>query len=419
MINRILTILYFLGLRLYDVALWLALPFNSKAKKLVRGRQNVWRTVAEFDNSQKSIWVHAASLGEFEQGRPIIEAIKQAYPTKRIVLTFFSPSGYEVRHNYNLADLVCYLPSDSPRNARRFIQAINPEMAFFVKYEYWYYFLNELKNRQIAVYGVSQIFRREQPFFQPYGAWFVQMLHAFKHLYIQDEQSAELLRGVGVEHFTVSGDTRFDRVVKIATSAAPVELAERFVQNAKLTVVAGSTWEPDEDRLIPYINSSSEGEKFIIATHEIGDERIKSLTGKLKVQHFRFTDPPSDPENYKVMVVDTIGLLSAIYKYGQIAYIGGGFGRGIHNTLEAAAYGMPVIFGPNHKQFKEACDLISVKAGFTYLTANDLKHVLDNLRTDISTMAQAQKQADAYVKSMCGATERIMRDVFNCCETKN
>ncbi len=413
--TSLFTPFYLIGMWIYSAAVALASLSNTKAKQLARGRRDTWKRLKNYDNSEKCIWIHAASLGEFEQGRPIIEAIKQRFPNKKIVLTFYSPSGYEIRKNYNLADFICYLPADGPQNARRFVSAINPEMAFFVKYEFWHFFLKSLKNAGVPVYGVSMIFRQQQAFFKGYGAWFRRMLKAFDHLYIQDQQSGELLKQIGIENFTVAGDTRFDRVARIAANSANVELCERFVSNAKITIVSGSSWEPDEERLLPYINDEKNDVKLIIAPHETDDERVSRLCQTLKVPYFRFTRPDegAKPEESKVMVIDTIGLLSSIYKYGQIAYIGGGFGKGIHNTLEAATYGMPVIFGPNHKRFKEALDLLDCKAAFTYNTAEELKNVLDTLRFDLPTMEKAKAAAAKYVNGMCGATDRIMHDLFS------
>ncbi len=405
-----ITILYWISLRIYSFFIFVASIGNRKARLLFKGRRAIWTKLKSYDNTDKCIWVHAASLGEFEQGRPLIEAIREKYPERRIVLSFFSPSGYEIRKNYDLADLVVYLPSDSPRKARRFIEAINPEMAFFVKYEYWYFFLNELQKRSIPVYGISQIFRKEQVFFQPYGDWFISMLRKFTHLYIQDQISAQLLDKIDVNNYTVAGDTRFDRVKKIAEASRDIPLCEKFVKGAECVIVAGSTWPRDEDFLIPYVEKNNI--KLIIAPHEVHTERIKGLYERIKVKKFCFSDPPQDIDTQQVMIINTIGLLSSVYKYGNISYIGGGFGKGIHNTLEAATYGLPVVFGPNHKQFKEAVDLISCGGGFTFSNQKELNDVLDNLRTSIQTMAAAQEASASYVAGLCGATERIMTDVF-------
>lgn len=415
--GKIVSLIYLLGVWLYSAGVRIAACFgNEKAKQLVKGRTETWKKLQTYDNSQKSVWIHAASLGEFEQGRPIIEAIREKYPQKKIVLTFFSPSGYEVRKNYALADLICYLPADGPMNARKFIEAINPEKVIFVKYEFWHFFLASLKKYNIPTYGVSVIFRKQQAFFKWYGAWFRDMLKCFKHLYIQDQTSASLLDTIGISNYTVAGDTRFDRVRKIAQSSANVDIAHRFVEGAQMVMVAGSSWELDEDVYLPYFlnsNNQKNGKlKLIIATHEVDATRVEKLKNRIGESAFFYTNPPTDPENYMVMIVDTIGLLSAIYKYGQVAYIGGGFGKGIHNTLEAATYGMPVIFGPNYKKFKEAVDLIACGAGYCVGSENDFNQIMTQLCSDEARLKQSGVEADAYVKSMCGATDKVMHDLF-------
>lgn len=410
--SKMTTILYMVALWLYSGALVIASPFNKKARLLLCGRRETWRKLRRYINDEKCVWIHAASLGEFEQGRPIIEALKAKYPDKKIVLTFYSPSGYEVRKNYQLCDLICYLPADGLIGSRKFIEAVNPEAAIFIKYEFWHFYLKELKRHGVPTYGVSMIFRPQQIFFKNHGQWFRNMLKCFTHIYVQDEASKKLLDDIDVQNSTIAGDTRFDRVAAIAASANDIELAAAFVKNYKGTViVAGSTWEPDEELLLKYINDQDNDIKLIIAPHEIDESRVKGLCSKLKVDYFKYTNPPRDPENYKVMVVNTMGMLSAIYRYGQIAYIGGGFGVGIHNTLEAATYGMPVVFGPKYKKFKEACDLIQCGAGYTINNEKELRDVLDTLRTDIQRMAKAQEAASRYVKSMCGATDLIMKNL--------
>ena len=396
----------------YTFGVRVASLFSDKAKLLTAGRRDTWKKLESYDNSSKCIWIHAASLGEFEQGRPLMEAIREKYPDRKIVLTFYSPSGYEVRKNFKIADLVCYLPADGPCNAKKFIEKINPEMVFFVKYEFWHFYLKALKNKNIPTYGVSMIFRKQQAFFKWYGGWFRDMLKCFDFMYIQNQTSAELLDGINIKKYAVVGDTRFDRVAKIAASSANVELVEKFVEGAKMVLVAGSSWEPDEDVILPYINDERNDIKLIIAPHEIHDERVKRLTDNLKVRYCLYTNPVDDINNCKVLVINTIGLLSTIYKYGQIAYVGGGFGVGIHNTLEAATYGMPVIFGPNYKRFNEACDLIEKGAGFCVHDNKEFTDIIEKFDSDKSSLATAGEQADKYVKSMCGATDRILKDLF-------
>lgn len=409
--NKLITAVYFVGMTIYTWAVMLAANFNTKARQLAKGRSDSWLKLKQYDNSQRCIWIHAASLGEFEQGRPLIEAIRAKYPNRKIVLTFYSPSGYEVRKNYSLADLICYLPADTPANAKKFIQNINPEMAFFVKYEYWHFYLARLKKLNIPIYGVSMIFRPSQQFFQTTGSWFREMLFTFKHFYVQDKRSGDLLKSIGITDYTVAGDTRFDRVVRIAQEAPDIELVSKFVEGNKFVVVAGSTWPPDEDIILPYIESTP-GVKLIIAPHEVDEARIKALTDRLKTACSTYTQPAQNVADCQVLIINTIGLLSAIYKYGKVAYIGGGFGKGIHNTLEAATYGMPIVFGPKYKKFKEAVDLIDNKAGYSINNYNEFSNVLDLLRSDVQTMEKAASAAQQYVKSMCGATAQIMKDIF-------
>lgn len=407
----IFTALYAIGMKLFRAGIALASPFDEKARLMHRGLAGVTGRLANYDNSQRCVWIHAASLGEFEQGRPIIEAVKAQYPDKRVVLTFFSPSGYEIRKNYNLADLVTYLPLDGPMTSERFVSTINPEVAIFVKYEFWHFYLRALARRRIPTYNISTIFRPQQMFFRPAGGWFRKMLGQFTHLYVQDEQSARLLEGIGLKNYTVAGDTRFDRVAKIAAQSAENATAKAFAEGARV-IVAGSTWAPDEDLLTEYINTAPDDMKLILAPHEIDEAHIRQIVKKLKVSYSLITEAMADVNSKKVLIINTMGMLSGIYKYGEIAYIGGGFGKGIHNTLEAATYGMPVVFGTNYKRFKEACDLIECGAGFNINNYTELKNVLDNLWSDIPKLAEAKKSAGKYVESMCGATDKIMHDLF-------
>ncbi len=406
-----ISFVYSLGIFLYRIAIMVVAPFNTKARLLQRGRRDVWRELSRYINSSQSIWIHAASLGEFEQGRPLIEAIRAKYPNRRIVLTFFSPSGYEIRKNYPLVDLVCYMPADTYFNARRFIRLLNPEMAFFIKYEFWHFYLHALKRSNIPVYGVSVIFRKDQPFFKPWGRWFRRMLDCYTHFYVQDAASAGLLKEAGYNNYTVAGDTRFDRVTKIAASSPNDSLVERFAAGARV-IVAGSSWEPDESLLIDYINSAPDNVKLIIVPHEIGQEHINQIIARLKVPYLLYKNQLPDMKVYKVLIVNTIGLLSAIYKYGEIAYIGGGFGKGIHNTLEAATYGMPVLWGPNYRKFNEAHQLIERGAGFVVTNQSDLDSTLTSLLNDDNKRNMAGEAAKQYVNSMCGATDKIMADLF-------
>ncbi len=411
---KIVSCVYLLGIWAYSLCLTIAALFNEKARLLRNGRKETWRKLENFDSTGGTIWVHAASLGEFEQGRPLIEAIKAKNPGQKVVLTFYSPSGYEVRKNYAMADLVCYLPADGPSNARRFIKAINPTRVYFVKYEFWHFFLKEVHRCGIPLYGISMIFRHSQPFFSMWGDWFCDMLHMFSHIYVQDQESARLLDTIKVHQYTVAGDTRFDRVRQIASNAADVPAVSQFAQGAHQVIVAGSTWPPDEDILVDYINNAPQDVKLVIAPHEIGKARVDALCARFTVPYARFTALDGvDLAAARVFVVDTIGILSAIYRYGTMTYVGGGFGVGIHNTLEPAIYGLPVLFGPNHKRFKEAIDLIDCGGGFCITDKKSFNDKVYELFSDSDKLAKAGKAAGDYCQSMLGATEKIMADT--CC----
>lgn len=407
-------LLYNFGIAFFSLLLRIAAPFNVKAKQLLIGRRDTWQKLKLFQASGKVIWVHCASLGEFEQGRPLIEAIKAQFPAYKIVLTFFSPSGYEIRKNYNMADLVVYLPADTPSNAKRFIKAINPTMAFFVKYEFWYHYYKCLKKSEIPVYSISTIFRPNQVFFKWYGGWYRSILKAVSRFYVQDRKSGQLLEQIGLKNYVVAGDTRFDRVTAIAKSAAEVPEVRDFAAYGKV-LVAGSSWPADEAILAEYINNAGDDVKLIIAPHEVHESHISQLEQRFKVPVGRFSKKDSNSLNEcRVLIIDTIGLLSAIYRYGSVAYIGGGFGKGIHNTLEAATYGVPVIFGPNHKKFKEALDLIEVGGGFAIESQHDFNQVMESLWNSQSDkeLKLAGDASRKYVLSMCGATPLIMKELF-------
>lgn len=357
------------------------------------------------------IWVHCASLGEFEQGRPLIEAIRKKNPSYKIVLSFYSPSGYEVRKNYKEADVVCYLPSDTRANAKRFISTVNPRMVFFVKYEYWYNYFRELKEVGTPLYLVSAIFRKDQIFFKWYGGWFRKILNNVKCFYIQDEKSAALLDGIGIKAYIVAGDTRFDRVAAIAAAANPIPVVENFATGAKV-LVAGSTWPADEQIIASYINNSAKDVKLIIAPHMVDESHIQQLERRFTLPVCHYTKVKGEiGADVRVLIIDTIGLLSAIYRYGSVAYLGGGFGKGIHNTLEAATYGMPVIFGPRHLKFKEAIDLKEKGAGFSINDSVEFGNLMERLWDDENKdyLKKSGEAALEYVQSMCGATEEILK----------
>jgi len=410
-----MTFIYRVGILFYSLAVSVAALFNEKARLFVAGRKNWQKKLAEkVDPSAKYIWVHCASLGEFEQGRPVIEEIKTRFPHYKILLTFFSPSGYEIRKNYPLADIVAYLPVDTANNAGAFLDIVQPEKAFFVKYEYWYFFISELKRRSIPLFLVSAIFRENQVFFKntPVGRWYRKMLFGVEHFFVQNDVSAKLLQAVDISQFTVSGDTRFDRVAAIAASAKEIQLIEKFRGNAPL-VVAGSTWKPDEELLATFINNSN-GVKFIIAPHEVSETNINRLQQFINKPAICFSKAGSaDMNKFDVLIIDSIGLLSSVYRYGSFAYIGGGFGVGIHNILEAATFGLPVVFGPNFRKFKEAVDLTNDGGAFSISTQTHLNKTFNHLLTDKNALKNASEISQRYVAKNVGSTQIIIKKVFN------
>lgn len=402
---------YNIGIGAYNWAIHLAAPFNEKAGLLSKGRKEVWKKVQSIQrDTHRLIWFHAASLGEFEQGRPVIEKLKQAEPETKILLTFFSPSGYEIRKNYTGADYILYLPADNKKNAIRFIEALRPDAAVFIKYEFWYHYLHELYKRNIPVYLISAIFRPEQPFFKSWGKLHRKMLGFFKCLYVQDTQSVKLLHSIGIKQVLQTGDTRFDRVKQIADTAQDIEQVKQFC-NGQPVVVCGSTWPPDEDILTDYINHYSGNYKWILVPHEISESHIKAILEKSRKKTIRYSQAETGLANYDVLIIDCIGLLSAVYRYAQIAYIGGGFGAGIHNTLEAAVYGIPVIFGPKYRKFNEAVSLIREGGAFSIQNETELKEILDSLIQAPAIRETAGQKALAYVNSQLGATDIIEKEL--------
>jgi len=402
--------LYNLAIILYDLIVHLAAPFSRKPRKMMKGHWVVYDILRQqVDREERYIWFHAASLGEFEQGRPLIEMIRAKYPDYKILLTFFSPSGYEVRKHYRGADIVCYLPFDKPRNVKKFLDIASPCMAFFIKYEFWKNYLDELHKRRIPVYSVSSIFRRDQIFFKWYGGTYRKVLKDFDHLFVQNEASKRYLSKIRINRATVVGDTRFDRVLQIREEAKELPLVERFKGGNSFTFVAGSSWGPDEDLFLEYFNSHPEM-KLIIAPHVIDENHLVEIIGKLKRPYVRYTR--ADERNVMkadCLIIDCFGLLSSIYRYGETAYIGGGFGAGIHNTLEAAVYGIPVIFGPNYRKFMEAVQLLESKGAYSIKDYGELHTLLERFRTNERFMRETGTNAGYYVTSNAGATEKIMR----------
>ena len=403
---------YNLSIFFYSLLVRFASLFNPKAKQWVQGRKAILKKIAEaVEGETNLVWFHSASLGEFEQGRPVIEAFRAKYPDCKIVLTFFSPSGYEIRKNYDGVDYVFYLPADTKRNAKEFIRLIDPKMVFFIKYEFWYHYLNQLRKKGVPTYIFSTIFRSNQMFFKPFGSLYRKILKAFTHFFVQNEESIDLLKGIGFENVSLAGDTRFDRVYSIAKQAKVLPQLEDFA-NKRPVLIAGSTWPKDEENIIKYINTSDKDYKYIIAAHEVDESHIKNIVSAIEKPYVRFTSATkAEIDAAEVLVVDCIGVLSSLYRYGDISYIGGGFGRGIHNTLEAACYGLPVIFGPNYHKFKEAKDLLGIGGAHTYEKSEDLNKLFDSYHDDVNAREKSGKSAKNYVDEMRGATDKILETV--------
>ena len=405
-------LLYDLAIGLYDIGVHLAAPFSRKPRKMMKGHWVVYELLRQqLEKDVRYIWFHAASLGEFEQGRPLIEKIRAKYPDYGILLTFFSPSGYEVRKNYRGADVVCYLPFDKPRNVKKFLDIVNPCMAFFIKYEFWKNYLDELHKRHIPVYSVSSIFRRGQIFFKWYGGTYRHVLRNFDHLFVQNERSKRYLSKIGINRVTVVGDTRFDRVLTIKQAAKQLPLVEAFVGDTPQVFVAGSSWPPDEDIFIRFFNSHPEW-KLIIAPHVIAEEHLRQILSKLNRKTVRYTQAtPETAAQADCLIIDCFGLLSSIYHYGNVAYVGGGFGVGIHNTLEAAVWDIPVIFGPNNRKFMEAQGLLASGGGFEIADYDDFHSLMRRFMSSPQFVKDVGKKAGAYVQSLSGASEKILSSI--------
>ena len=375
--------LYNIGIYLYQLAIFIASFFNTKAKKLRIGQAEAFIVLKQkIDPNTRYVWFHAASLGEFEQGRPVIEQLKKEKPDTKILLTFFSPSGYEIRKNYALADIVSYLPLDTASSAKRFVEMLNPSKAIFIKYEFWPNYLQALKAAEIPVYSISAIFRPGQIFFRWYGQWYKTLLQGIDHIFVQDKASLDLLKTNGIENVTVAGDTRFDRVADLAAQAKNIPLVEAFVKDADKVIVAGSSWPKDEELLVRYLQLHPDV-KMILVPHEIHAAHITGISKLLDGNFVRYTEATeTNVQTTNCLVVDTIGLLSSIYRYGHVAYIGGGFGVGIHNTLEAAVWNVPVVFGPMYEKFREARDLIAIGGAFSIPDYETLEEKLDALLKD-------------------------------------
>ncbi|MBQ3243527.1 MAG: 3-deoxy-D-manno-octulosonic acid transferase [Bacteroidaceae bacterium] len=405
--------MYTFGIYIYIAFVRLAALFgHKKAKQMLEGHKEIFDTLKKnIVPDTDYVWFHASSLGEFEQGRPMIEKLRAEHPEYRVVLTFFSPSGYRPARNYQQADIVCYLPFDTKRNVKRFIDLVNPKMVFFIKYEFWMNFLDELSNRKIKTYSVSSIFRKEQTFFKPWGGRYRLALHSFDHLFVQNERSRDLLKDINVTNVSVVGDTRFDRVIKILEQERQLPLVEAFAKGDRKLFVVGSSWGEDEAVYMPYFNRHKEW-KLIIASHEVNDERIKKIEELYEGKCVRYTKADMEAvRNADCLIVDCFGLLSSIYRFGDIAYVGGGFGVGIHNVLEAAVYGIPVFFGPNNRKFQEAQALKECGGGLEIASTIAFEEKMDAFAADAALLDKAGKAAGDYVSSNSGATGKIFKEL--------
>lgn len=409
-------ILYNFFIHLYVLLLHCLALFNDKVKTMLKGESQCFGVLRTIPRNKKVIWFHCASLGEFEQGRPLIEKMKETYPQYGILLSFYSPSGYEIRKNYSFADWVVYLPNDTKRNAEKFVSLSNPSIVFFIKYEFWYNYIRALKGRRL--FQVSLILRPSQYFFKPYGKWFVRQLSHFEYFFVQDEQTMSLLNSKGFENVCVTGDTRFDRVAGIAKQAKRFPLIETFCQTDKKIILAGSTWEPDEKILAKVFDKMDF--KLIIAPHLINNSHISFIKSLFEDSVLYSEQDERNPADKKVLVIDCIGILSSLYQYCDIAYIGGGFGEGIHNTLEAATFGKPVFFGPNYHKFKEAVELIERRAAFSIKNEEELQNGLRQLLNNADLYRESAQSSKQYVEENLGACERITAyiDTYQCHEDK-
>ena len=402
--------MYNIVIYIYLIGVAIASCFNKKVKKMWAGERQAIKVLREkVDPNARYIWFHAASLGEFEQGRPLMEYLRKTHPEYKILLTFFSPSGYEVRKNYEGADIICYLPLDTIRNARRILRAIKPVMAFFIKYEFWYNYLHILQHRGVPTYSVSSIFRPDQIFFQWYGKGYGRVLKCFTHFFVQNIESKNLLGKLDIHDVEVVGDTRFDRVLQIKEASKQLPIVEKFTENTSKVFIAGSSWLPDEEVFLKYFNLHKDW-KLIVAPHVIGEDHLAQIFELLKGRRVvRYTE--ATEENVKdaeVLIIDCFGLLSSIYHYGTISYVGGGFGVGIHNVLEAAVWDIPVIFGPNNKRFQEAQGLIMTGGGFEINDYQSFCDLMMRFETDEMFLQTSKKHAGEFVKGRAGATEKIM-----------
>lgn len=402
-------IIYNISIGLYRLAICLFSLWNKKAKLWIDGRKNLYDKLNEkLADQSNMVWFHVSSLGEFEQGRPLMEEYRKRFPDRKILLTFFSPSGFEIRKNYTGADFIFYLPLDSKSNARRFLDIVKPHEVFFIKYDFWYHYISQLHQRNIPVYLVSAVFRNNQMFFKWYGRWYFNLLKCFDRIFVQDNESAELLLHAGIENVSMAGDTRMDRVLEIANNPQTIEIASRFSEG-KFCVVCGSTWPLDEEIIFDYILQCPNELVFIIAPHEISENHLSWIEKKLPGKTIRFSQTNTQIiGDIKVLLIDNIGMLSSLYRYAQLAYIGGGFGQGIHNTLEPAAYGIPVVFGPRYHKFNEAVNLIRLGGFFCIKTAGDFRFLMNRFYTDKEFLNKASSITKGYILQGQGATYKVL-----------
>ncbi len=407
--------MYSIVIYIYQLGVAIASRWNTKIRKMWRGEREAFGVLRDkVDPSARYLWFHAASLGEFEQGRPIMERLRKSHPEYKILLTFFSPSGYEVRKNYEGADIVCYLPLDTPLNVKRFFKCVRPEMAFFIKYEFWWNYMTYMKRNNIPVYSVSSIFRPSQVFFRWYGHNYRRVLDCVTKFFVQNEKSRELLAGLGLHNAVVTGDTRFDRVLEIkrnaSEKAAAMPIVKAFAEGHKV-FVAGSSWPPDEDIFIKYFNGHSDW-KIVIAPHVIGEDHLQQILSKLDRTAVRYTrTTPEEAAKADCLIIDCFGLLSSIYSCAKVTYVGGGFGVGIHNVLEAAVWNVPVIFGPNNKRFQEAQELLAAKGGEEINGYDEFAKLMDRFDTDSEYLKLSSDAAGNYVRSKAGAADKVLADV--------
>ena len=405
-------VLYNIGILLFTAIAHLVAPFNSKVSLWIKGQKNWEGKIREKINSgDRTIWIHCASLGEFEQGRPVLEKIKKEMPGHKIVLTFFSPSGYEIRKNYAFADCIIYLPADNPGNSTKFISLVRPEFVIFVKYEFWNNYISQLYENKIPLYLISAIFRPGQHFFKWYGSFFRQILKKFEIIFVQDNKSHDLLSGIGIRNVIAAGDTRFDRVVQLTGTARDIPQIEQFRKNEKL-FLAGSSWKQDEEIISRYINNFPDKMKWVFAPHEIDKANIDRLVRLFNVSVVRFSEFNEDSSEARVLIIDNIGMLSSAYRYAYISAIGGGFGKGIHNILEPACWGIPVIFGPRYKKFREAVELKASGGAKSFVTYTDFEQIMSDWLTGSELYNASAKVAGDYVRQHTGATDIIIKKIL-------